>query len=147
MSCRQKRLLVNAAVLVDTWTGLRKEDDVPTLICRVDGLQKVKHFVEIHNLKTYDRKFRIKASVMHDKIEFQGSGDRSAVVSRTGGHWDENANVRGAFGFHICTFGGVQISKKSPGADSIRVSIEHSDPWSRQFIRVNADVEIPIDAV
>lgn len=130
MTCSVKCPDKNAGLIVESWSG----DSFKTLQCTIDDNIESQHFVEIENIKTYNRTIYVKGIIASNQnaAKFDGPStlnEKEWEESNIVHHHNPRTNT------HIRKFGGVRMIKKTVGKkifgrDSIEVNVRYEDEWN-----------------
>ena len=128
MTCSANFHDANAGLIMESWSGSSKVNNKPQLICTVDDNNKSSHFVEVKNRKTYDREVYVKGIIpsTNNKAKFEGysvNNEREWEESHTLYHNQRSQT-------HVHLFGGIAITKKAVGTETIKISVEYEDHWN-----------------
>jgi len=111
---------------VKTWCG-SFVNNKPRNLCRIDGQQETKHFVQIVNGKTYKQRVKVTATLLNQNAAFAvGPSDQ----------WVESGEIFDALDVAEVRFGGIDVKKKSKGKDIIKVEVEYENNWNFSDKRV-----------
>lgn len=134
MTCREQYFDSLAGLLIQTWCGDVDQEDKPVQVCRVDDQNKPRHYVEITNSKTLDRKVTVRGIVEKKKARFEG--DPSTVISEE--QWKHSVTVSGKRGLDRERLAEAIVCKKLKGDERIKVEVEYEDQWN-SAIKKRAD--------
>lgn len=107
-----------AGLNIHTWCGSFVNSKRHSL-CRIDGQNETKHFVQIVNGKTYKQQVKVRATLLNQKATFGLSPDE----------WIESREIFNELDVATVLFGGIKVQKKSTGKDTIKVEIEYVNNW------------------
>src|SRR5438094_6863773 len=115
--CRKSYFDDDSTLDVKTWCG-SLVNNKPRELCKIDGNQETKHFVQVVNGKTYKQQVHVKGRILHHNAAFVGQSSDS--------EWSASQDIFDALDVAEVLFGGFDVGKKSSGKDIIQVEIEYT---------------------
>jgi hypothetical protein len=123
--CEKSHFDDDASLDIKTWCG-RLVQNKSQKVCKVDGQQETKHFVQVVNGKTYKQLVSVKGSIVKHNAAFVGQ----SPCIKNESEWNCSQEIFDTLDLAEALFGGIDVGKKSTGNDIIKVEIEYRNNWN-----------------
>ncbi len=127
--CKEKDFDNLASLEMQTWCGGLNSKDKPDLCCDISDTQSTTHYLEVENLKTYDRKIEMKGLLQKGRAKFEAE---EATVNNAA-EWEHELDLLGLSKERVKAAKLCKITNHS-GSEWVDIELKYDHQWTPGFM-------------